>query len=57
MKDQLVVIIFITATVGLLVYALVRPWAETWAERIKERRMYMPIQAGNDGNRDGADES
>jgi hypothetical protein len=31
-KDEAVVFIFITATVGLLVYAAVRPWAEKWAE-------------------------
>jgi hypothetical protein len=31
-KDEAVVFIFIFATVGLLIYAAVRPWAEKWAE-------------------------
>ena len=31
-KDQAVVFIFIFATVGLLIYATVRPWIDQWAE-------------------------
>lgn len=31
-KDQAVVVIFIVATLGLLVYALVRPWVARWVE-------------------------
>ena len=31
-KDEAVVFIFIVATVGLLVYAALRPWIERWAE-------------------------
>lgn len=31
-KDQAVVVIFIVATLGLLVYALVRPWIARWVE-------------------------
>jgi hypothetical protein len=31
-KDEAVVFIFIFATVGLLVYAAIRPWVERWAE-------------------------
>jgi hypothetical protein len=31
-KDEAVVFIFIFATVGLLVYAAVRPWLEKWLE-------------------------
>lgn len=60
--------VFITATVGLLVYAGVRPWVEKWAEvccsrsgirdkvngyqTMRERRSYMPVT-----NQAGADES
>jgi hypothetical protein len=51
-----VVFIFISATVGLLVYAAVRPWVEGWAERVRERRSYMPITGGV-GNAAGAEES
>ncbi|KAH0614446.1 uncharacterized protein H6S33_000082 [Morchella sextelata] len=43
-KDQAVVVIFIVATVGLLVYALVRPWVARWVEAARQRRMYMPLQ-------------
>lgn len=31
-KDQAVVLIFIIATVGLLVYAALRPYIEQWRE-------------------------
>jgi hypothetical protein len=31
-KDEAVVFIFIFATVGLLIYAAIRPWVEKWAE-------------------------
>jgi hypothetical protein len=31
-KDQAVVFIFIFATVGLLIYAAIRPWVQKWAE-------------------------
>jgi hypothetical protein len=57
-KDEAVVFIFIVATVGLLVYAMVRPWVETWAEKYKERRSYMPISESNSiRNEAGANES
>jgi hypothetical protein len=57
-KDEAVVFIFIFATVGLLVYAAVRPWVAGWAEKVRERRSYMPIGGGGDGgNQAGADES
>ena len=57
-KDEAVVFIFIVATVGLLVYAMVRPWVETWAEKMRERRSYMPISnASSSRNEAGADES
>ncbi|OCK83356.1 hypothetical protein K432DRAFT_184704 [Lepidopterella palustris CBS 459.81] len=42
-KDQAVVFIFIFATVGLLIYATVRPWIDQWAERVRERRSYIPV--------------
>lgn len=31
-KDQAVVFIFIFATVGLLIYAIVRPWMSKWVD-------------------------
>ncbi|KAJ4412410.1 hypothetical protein N0V91_000883 [Didymella pomorum] len=43
-KDQVVVLSFIAATVGLLGYAAVRPWVDQWRER---RRSYMPVSEGN----------
>lgn len=55
-KDEAVVFVFIFATVGLLVYAAVKPWVETWAEKMRERRSYMPISNAG-GNSAGADES
>ena len=56
-KDEAVVFIFIVATVGLLVYAAIRPWVEKWAEKVKERRSYMPISGGNGVRNDaGGDE-
>lgn len=32
MKDEAVVFIFIIATVGLLVYAALKPWVRQWAD-------------------------
>ncbi|KZM27150.1 uncharacterized protein EKO05_0004691 [Ascochyta rabiei] len=45
-KDQVVVLVFIAATAGLLAYAGVRPWVDQWRER---RRSYMPVPG--QGNR------
>ncbi|KAJ9668061.1 hypothetical protein H2201_001867 [Coniosporium apollinis] len=45
-KDEAVVFIFIFTTVGLLVYAAVRPWVEQWAEKFRERRSYIPVASG-----------
>ncbi|EKG19890.1 Cytochrome P450 [Macrophomina phaseolina MS6] len=42
-KDQAVVVIFITATVSLLVYAAARPYIDRWQEKVKERRSYIPV--------------
>lgn len=42
-KDQAVVVIFIVATLGLLVYALVRPWVARWVEAARQRRSYTPL--------------
>jgi hypothetical protein len=47
-----VVFIFIFATVGLLIYAAVRPWVEKWAVAARERGSYIPISTAA-----GADES
>lgn len=50
-KDEAVVFIFIFATVGLLIYAAVRPWVEKWTLAMRERKSYIPISTA------GADES
>jgi hypothetical protein len=44
-KDEAVVFIFIIATVGLLVWAAVKPWVLRWRE---QRRMglYAPVSSG-----------
>ncbi|KAK0662885.1 hypothetical protein DIS24_g1689 [Lasiodiplodia hormozganensis] len=42
-KDQAVVVIFIIATVSLLVYAAARPYVNRWQEKVKERRTYIPV--------------
>ncbi|KAF2097260.1 hypothetical protein NA57DRAFT_77514 [Rhizodiscina lignyota] len=42
-KDQAVVFIFIFATVGLLIYAGIKPWIDNWIEKYRERRQYIPI--------------
>ncbi|KAF2834773.1 hypothetical protein M501DRAFT_1000020 [Patellaria atrata CBS 101060] len=47
MKDQIVVFIFIAATVTLLVYAAARPWIEQWT-RAREQHSYLPIMAQED---------
>ena len=41
-KDQAVVFIFIFATVGLLIYATVRPWIDQWAE-VRNIQFYREI--------------
>ncbi|KAK7722941.1 hypothetical protein SLS57_004796 [Botryosphaeria dothidea] len=47
-KDQAVVVIFITATVSLLVYAAARPYVNRWQEKVKERRSYIPVATQGD---------
>ncbi|KAK2741573.1 hypothetical protein FQN57_005556 [Myotisia sp. PD_48] len=47
-KDKAVVIIFIIATTSLLVWAAVKPCAERWIQRLKERRSYLPLQSQED---------
>ncbi|KAF7712255.1 Uncharacterized protein PECH_003760 [Penicillium ucsense] len=42
-KDQAVVFIFIFATGGLLLWALLKPWIERYIEAARERRSYMPV--------------
>ncbi|EEQ92079.1 uncharacterized protein BDCG_07199 [Blastomyces dermatitidis ER-3] len=42
-KDKAVVYIFIIATVGLLVWAAVKPLVEKWILAVRERRSYLPI--------------
>ncbi|KAE9966379.1 hypothetical protein BLS_007043 [Venturia inaequalis] len=50
-KDEAAVFIFIFATVGLLIYAAIRPWVEKWTQAVRERQSYIPISTA------GADES
>ncbi|KAK2770702.1 hypothetical protein FQN53_005370 [Emmonsiellopsis sp. PD_33] len=42
-KDKAVVFIFVIATVGLLIWAAVKPFAEKWIAAARERRSYLPI--------------
>ncbi|KAJ5677414.1 uncharacterized protein N7477_003047 [Penicillium maclennaniae] len=42
-KDEAVVFIFIFATGGLLVWAILKPWIERYLEAARERRSYMPV--------------
>ncbi|KAJ5491532.1 hypothetical protein N7539_003099 [Penicillium diatomitis] len=42
-KDQAVVFIFIFATGGLLLWALLKPWIERFIEAARERRSYVPV--------------
>ncbi|KAM5469106.1 hypothetical protein MauCBS54593_004458 [Microsporum audouinii] len=48
-KDRAVVFIFIIATSSLLAWAAVKPWAEVWIQRFKERRSYLPISSEGEG--------
>ncbi|EFR05155.1 hypothetical protein MGYG_08168 [Nannizzia gypsea CBS 118893] len=48
-KDKAVVFIFIIATASLLAWAAVKPWAETWIQRFRERRSYLPISSEGEG--------
>ncbi|KAF2458057.1 hypothetical protein BDY21DRAFT_22454 [Lineolata rhizophorae] len=47
-KDQAVVLIFIVATAGLLIYAAVRPWVEQWIANARERQSYVPVSGQAD---------
>ncbi|KAK7525611.1 hypothetical protein IWX49DRAFT_593442 [Phyllosticta citricarpa] len=47
-KDQAVVLIFIIATAGLLIYAALRPYIEQWREKANERRTYIPVSTHGD---------
>jgi len=42
-KDEAVVFIFIFATVGLLVYAGIKPWMQRWSGRFRERQTYSAV--------------
>ncbi|MCJ1310769.1 hypothetical protein MMC25_004436 [Agyrium rufum] len=42
-KDQTVVFIFIIATAGLLIWALIGPWAERWIQGTRQKRSYIPL--------------
>ena len=41
LKDETVVVVFIIATAGLLVWALLKPWVD----RVREKRSYMSLPA------------
>jgi hypothetical protein len=47
-KDQVIVIFFIAATLGLLAYAAVRPWIDQWRERAQHGRPYIPVSTQPD---------
>lgn len=42
-KDEAVVWIFIVATVGLLLWAAIRPWVQRWLDSARNRRAYVPV--------------
>jgi len=46
-KDQAIVFIFIFATVGLLVYAGLKPWIDRWIDAMNDRRSYAPISSAS----------
>jgi len=51
-KDKVVVCVFIFATVGLLVWAGVRPWANRWVEKARQgMRGYQGVPAGEGAER------
>ncbi|KZF22891.1 hypothetical protein L228DRAFT_247305 [Xylona heveae TC161] len=47
-KDEAFVFIFIFATAGLLLWALLRPWVGNWVQAAKERSRYVPVEAEGD---------
>ncbi|KAK0508472.1 hypothetical protein JMJ35_008748 [Cladonia borealis] len=47
-KDEAVVLIFIFATAGLLIWAVVKPWVGKWVESARERRSYIPVSSQGD---------
>ena len=48
-KDEVVVLLFIFATVGLLAWAAVKPWYEEWREGVQLRGTYTSLGSGNRG--------
>lgn len=44
-KDEAVVFIFIFATLGLLVWAIVKPFTDKWMEKVRERGQYIPVSS------------
>ncbi|KAK4495659.1 hypothetical protein PRZ48_012927 [Zasmidium cellare] len=48
-KDEVVVLLFIFATVGLLAWAAVKPWYEKWREGVQLRGTYAPVSSGGGG--------
>ncbi|KAG9682118.1 hypothetical protein KCU95_g14446, partial [Aureobasidium melanogenum] len=47
-KDQMIVYTFILVTCGLLIWAAVKPYAETYLEKFRNRHSYNPVaQNGN----------
>lgn len=45
-KDQVVIYIFVLATVGLLAWAAVKPFVGSIRDKTRTRRMYAPVDAG-----------
>ncbi|KAL4977828.1 hypothetical protein BDW66DRAFT_131881 [Aspergillus desertorum] len=42
-KDEAIVFIFIIATGSLLLWAVFRPWVQSWMEAARERQTYVPV--------------
>ncbi|KAK3112216.1 hypothetical protein LTR53_011754 [Teratosphaeriaceae sp. CCFEE 6253] len=48
-KDETIVFIFICATGGLLIWAVVGPWVERWREQAGARQAYVPVSSEQGG--------
>jgi hypothetical protein len=46
-KDQVVIYMFILATVGLLAWAIMKPFVGTLREKTRARQIYAPVDTGS----------
>jgi hypothetical protein len=45
-KDQVVIYMFILATLGLLAWAILKPFVGTLREKTRARQTYAPVDSG-----------